>query len=827
MNKFRDFFIDETDGSLNNRFYILLFFVLTHVFFWKFLVPGNFAFSTDTMGAAYPVQKMAVDEMLSTRSLMLWNPYIFAGMPFLASFSFPFFYPGSLLFFVLPYDFSMSYVYVLHTFLMGCFMFAFLRHTKLSRQASFVGGLLFMFAAHYISLIYPGHGGKIFTITYLPLGLLFLDRGLDEKPFYNMTLMGLMVGLMFYASHVQILFYCGITLLFFFLFRVAAGVRSNGIKWAGRGALGFGYAFLLGIMLYAVILVPAWEYRGHTERKGGIVGASSYEFATSFSQPPEDMLYLLLRNPFGWGKDYGPLTPTTSDPFYKGRIGLRLSIDYLSVFGAVLALIALFFRRNIYTKAFFGLALLAAFLALGGFNPLYYYVYKLVPGFSIFRVPYAIMILIPLAVAVMSAQGMQYLLDADEARTGGGLMKFILAGCGALVVMLAVSLYFVTNPASVTSWLLGFETVREMLWGEYGDLMTRFGFFMDNVLMFLALLAVSLVLLFVYRRGILGVKYLTLAVSAFILADLWSIGWEFIKVVPTSSIESVYFRESPEIKYMKADKGGQFRVFSLVTNNELLYHRIQALTGYHAANLENINKLLETINFGNSTLDLLNARYLMLPKEPQYDFLNYPEPEARAELAKKYELLDDTEIYFYRNKTAAPRAYLVSDLWRLENDNQALTVLADRRFVPAQVAVVTEDVGGDAPFDQGADLTAQRVSITAYEADRMELDVSSPANSFMVISEVWYPGWKAYVDGKETQVYRTDYALRGIAMPAGEHKVVMEFSPATFKVGAAMSITALLFLAGVVLLPVYRKKGIGAARQRLGSVSMFFVRGIS
>jgi hypothetical protein len=295
LNSFSAFFIDKKDGSLNGRSYALAYFVLAHVFFWKLLVPGQVLFGTDIMTQSYPIQHMAVREMLQNRSLMLWNPYIFSGMPFLASFSFPFFYPLAILFFILPLGFAMGYEVLLHFFLMGLFMYVFLRHLKLARPAAFVGGLLFMFNAHLISLVYPGHGGKLFTMTYLPLAMMFLDRAMDERPLYNLTLMGLMVGLMFYGGHIQILFYCGIALLGFFLMRLISGLKGRGIAWGAKAAAGFACAFALGIMLYAVILFPAWEYRGYTGRAGGVTGASTYQFATSFSEPPEDLTEPCLR----------------------------------------------------------------------------------------------------------------------------------------------------------------------------------------------------------------------------------------------------------------------------------------------------------------------------------------------------------------------------------------------------------------------------------------------------------------------------------------------------------------------------------------------------
>jgi len=806
LAKIARFFVDEKDGSLNARFYVLAYFVLAHVFFWKFMVPGQMIFGTDVQNQSYPIQHMAVEQMLESGSLMLWNPYIFSGMPFLASFSFPFFYPLALLFFVLPLGFAMGYEMVLHFFLMGVFMYAFLRNLNVSRQAAFVGGLVFMFNAHLVSLVYPGHGGKIFTVTYLPLALMLLVRGFESERLYNFGLLGLVVGVMFYGGHPQILFYCGIAIALFFVFLAAAEYRRNGA--AGTARL-FGFltmSFALGALLYAVILLPAMQYRSHTKRSGGESGGSSYEFATSFSQPPEDMLYVPLRNPFGWGKDYGPNTPNTDGIFYRGRIGLRLSVDYAGVFVLVLALFAAVYVRNRYTWYFTALALLSMFLALGGFNPLYVYVYRYVPGFSLFRVPYAIMILLSVCWGALSGFGIQRLLDMNKPERDKGLRNFTYA-CGAVTVgVLGLWLYWKSDAAGVVNSLLGYDWVRQMLWGYYADVQERFAFFVHNLVVFSTLTAVSTGILLAYRKGWLKKRLIAAVAALFILIDLWPVGWEFIKTVPTNTLEQVYYRKTPAIKTMLDDKDGAFRVLSLVTNNELLYYRIQGMTGYHAVILGYYESALGRLNFNGGLVDLLNGKYLMLPKKTQYDFAVYPDASVRESLASKYELLDDNGIYFYRNRSPQGRAWLVNRIWWSKDQSEAMNVITDTRFRPSNFAVLArqQESGTSAPalsppIQEGADLSGQKVELTRFGPDSLEFRVFSPADAFMVVSEVWYPGWKAYLDGRETNIFRTDFLLRGVSMPAGEHVLTMEFKPPLYRLGAALSLLTLGFMAWLVV----------------------------
>ena len=814
MARIKSYFIDEKDGGFTSLTYIILYIVLAHVCFWKYLVPGNFAYGTDTVAASYPMQEMGMSEIFKNHSVPLWNPYLFSGMPLLASFSFHVFYPGSWIYFFISPKFATGYLYIIHFILMGCFFFAFARHLGLSRRASFVGGLLFMFNGHLVTLVYPGHGGKIYTMTWLPLALLFLDRALDRESFFNMTVVGLLVGMMFYGGHIQILFYCGIVLFLFLLMRLAEGARKRGYKWALKGAAGFVYAFGLGTLLYAAVLLPAFQYKHYTERgQGGtMTAASSYEFATSFSEPPEDLLYTVMHDPFGWGKDYGPNVPTTDGIFYRGRIGLRLSLDYFGVLGAVLALIGVLFKRNRYTWFFFGMGALTGFLALGGFNPFYRFIWQYVPGFSTFRIPYAIMILMPICGSVLAAFGMQYLLDYSAKGKPrakiDGLLYFIMGGTAVLALVFATAFYWKSDLGGAADRLLNHEWIRQMLWGQFDDVQERLSYFVENMFMFCGVLAVSLVLLLVYWKGWLNGKYLVLMVAVIVLADLWPVDWKMIKIIPASNLEDVFYKETPQIKTLEADKDGPFRVFAPGINNELLVRGIQSLTGYHPVPLTYYMKTLESVNFGNPILDLLNTKYLLLPKEPGYDFAAIPDAAARKMMMEKYEVLDNTDCYFYKRKKPLPRAWLVNRLLKVDDVDQALDAISDPRFPPFAAAAVSDNLPVAFSMDPNADLSGQKVQVTKYLPDEVDMDVDAPANSFLVASEVWYPGWKAYIDGKKTDVYRADYVLRGVPVLKGRHRLVFRFSPWTYNIGAVVSLLTLAYLISVIFIN-RRRRGAG------------------
>ncbi len=339
-----------------------------------------------------------------------------------------------------------------------------------------------------------------------------------------------------------------------------------------------------------------------------------------------------------------------------------------------------------------------------------------------------------------------------------------------------------------------------MLWGQFDDVQERLSYFINNMFMFCGVLAVSSLLLLVYWKGWLNRKYLVLIVAVIVLADLWPVDWKMIKTIPASNLEDVFYKETPQIKMMEADKDGPFRVFAPGVNNELLVRGIQSLTGYHPVPLTYYMKTLENVNFRNPVLDLLNTKYLLLPKEPGYDFAAIPDAAARNMMMEKYEVLDNTDCYFYKRKKPLPRAWLVNRLLKVDDVEQALDAISDPRFPPFVAAAVSDNLPVAFSMDPNADLSGQKVQVTKYLPDEVDIDVDAPANSFLVASEVWYPGWKAYIDGKKTDVYRTDYVLRGVPFPKGRHRLVFRFRPWTYTIGAVVSLLTLAYLVSVIFI---------------------------
>ena len=157
------------------------------------------------------------------------------------------------------------------------------------------------------------------------------------------------------------------------------------------------------------------------------------------------------------------------------------------------------------------------------------------------------------------------------------------------------------------------------------------------------------------------------------------------------------------------------------------------------------------------------------------------------------------EASIYENLRAMPRAWLVPEVLSVNSEEAfkaiRLSQMSDGRpFDPSQIALVEEPLTFKA---KTADPAATAQVVRAHDT-RVEVQTSSTSPSFLVLSDNYYPGWEATIDGTATHLFRTNFALRGVLIPAGGHIVKFEFKPMTFYYGAAISMTSLLLLATLI-----------------------------
>ena len=382
----------------------------------------------------YPYRDFAAAALRDGR-IPFWNPYIFLGAPFLANPQAAVLYPLHWPLSWLPVTQQIYWSAALHTWLLGMGGYALARRWGGSAWAGLVAALTLAGSGFYGGLI--GHINQMNGAAWLPWAVLALDaparaaglhtRRLRPDLWPRIAAFGLLVALMFLAGHTQTLYINLFGLGVWAIWPALAAPRGVSLRArverAAPRLLIYAGGVFLGLLISGAQLLPTLELSGLGLRSGGL----DYGEASSFSLRPLKLAWTLLPS-YGLA-DLGAVF---------GTLGYTEYVAYVGVIGLILAAAGAWKSRG--TARTFGLLLagLGLFLALGRWNPAYYLLYRLVPGFDLFRAPARWMMLYTLGVAMLAGAGADVLLArlratlatpraATLARTAAAALSVLLA----------------------------------------------------------------------------------------------------------------------------------------------------------------------------------------------------------------------------------------------------------------------------------------------------------------------------------------------------------------------------------------------------------------
>jgi hypothetical protein len=203
-------------------------------------------------------------------------------------------------------------------------------------------------------------------------------------------------------------------------------------------------------------------------------------------------------------------------------------------------------------------------------------------------------------------------------------------------------------------------------------------------------------------------------------------------------------------------------------------------------------------------VDLYGIKYItsVTPLEESEKFeLVYANLEGLH--GKREDLIKENTIKLYKNRSPLPRAWLVKD-FKIMDSKTILSMMAQKEFDPSQKVFVEEEPKWDnfrcPPLVEGSkgglkehlSGTKNKVEFISESNNRLRLQVGTTEDSLLVLSDTYYPGWKAFVNGKETKIYRADYTFRAIPLTAGTHRVEFVYDPISFKLGAGGTLLGIL-----------------------------------
>jgi hypothetical protein len=362
--------------------------VLILVFFWQIALTNRVLVGLDVFAYFYPYRDFASEAMRAAR-LPLWNPYLFMGVPLLANSQVAVLYPlhWPLLWLSAPKQVAWSIV--AHIWLAGAGTYLFARAAiKLRPLAAFIAAIVFALGGFLGAQV--EHVNQLNASAWLPWLLLCVDGAMARSRWRWSAILcgGAIAALALLAGHTQaayiVLFGAGA----YALLRGWPEFRARKI-WQGlRGVGALALMTIMGLVLAAGQLLPTLELSGVSVRSGGM----PYNEAASFSLKP-GLIFKAFLPPFLWEPPFSEYIA------YAGLIGLALA-----AVGAWAVL-----RRKRAGGTCLGLALIGVFLAFGAYNPVYYLLYKLVPGFDLFRAPARWLLLYAFGAAILAGIGLDIL----------------------------------------------------------------------------------------------------------------------------------------------------------------------------------------------------------------------------------------------------------------------------------------------------------------------------------------------------------------------------------------------------------------------------------
>lgn len=725
------------------------------VFFWRLFSPVEalrlHVVHGDFTNQFYPFRYFAAMEWRAGR-VPLWNPYVFAGHPFLADVQTAVFYPVSLAnalggaAFGFPLE-ALELEMAAHYPLAALFTYLLARQLVGSRLGATVAAVAFTFSGFLTS--YPAlQLPMLETAVWLPLILLFAELGATRRaaPHRWHVAAGLSFGICILAGHPQTALFVAYTSLAYLAYRTLSVRRDWRPVVAGAGvflATGFGLA--------AVQVLPTLELFGLSTRVSLPYEAAAHGY---------DRRALL-----------GILLPTWRGEraLYVGVAPLLLAA--LAVVWAILSrsgsgseqkggAVAVERQRGV-VLFLAALAALSVVLSLGGKGYLFRLFYLLAPGFALFRDQERIIYLFALSASLLAGFGASYLFHLPT--RGKGRARIIWWGLAAgLLVGVA---------GSVALLYLG-RRLRPVL--------DPSGALVPAVWFLLAFLLASGAVLYL-RRLTNSRRLVGLCLLGVIVADVFAVNLDGNLAPgnpdpgPRYATIVAALRTTPEEYRVRGENDEAF------PSNYAAVWRVPTISGDTPFALRRTDEFLRAHDAEWRRWQVLNVKY----------FVSRGAPFEGIELA-----LESGDLKVYRMIYSLPRAWAVRDVQVAEGPADALRRVLAPAYHPGDT-VILEEPTAIGPFVKG-----QRpdVRIAAYSPQRVEIEARADGNAMLVLADAYYPGWQALLDGTPVKLHRANFVARAVELPSGEHRVEFVYEPLPFKIGAVLSaLTAVAAMAGLLL----------------------------
>lgn len=757
--------------------YILFFIAIGMLYFSQMLLSEQIFIGRD-LGIYFLPPRYLWVQLVKSLELPLWNPYSFSGIPLLATLHPAIFYPPHLLYLFLPFHIVWNWLIILHFCFAGTTMYLLAGYLRASRIAAFVSGITFMLSGYLFSNHnLPTH---LFAIPWTPLIILYGLKYMDASKLKYLVLTAALLTVQFFAGAPEITLMTGFLLLCTMTFCKTFGTTQRNRLFKVKSIL---LIFMLFFLLSAIQLVPFYELFLHNVRLTGL----TFSEVTAWSLGWRDFLQFLLPDPFGYALN--------ADAYWAGQS--FYSTLYLGVLPLFLST-CYFLSRDRKRGIFLVLIGVSLLLALGRNTPLYKLLYHMPPFMSI-RFPVKFIFLFFFVICLCAGFGFDYMREKVEQAKQGvrtAAYIFMLGGVSSFLI-LTFSMLFAEKAHGILRYLKSyFVTFNDLSFVLH---------YVRRILLFTFLFSTATFLYLKTRHK----RVLSVALVTLLILDLFLINYNRY-----GSVSWSFFADKDRMKEYEFLRGNGETERYFVTPDTFnafysnLARRVQfgfyyspffglySIDGSEVLHIKDYVRFLNMLYRPLSTdqakrlLDVSGIRFLITSTPIGDKALK----ERRLALVKESRLAG-IELFFYEYKSYQGRFVLFNRVHHVKDEeamNRAL-LLGGVDF-RKELIIQSENEKSEVLKD-----VTGTVQLLSYAPNKVVLHSATDGDAYLYVSDTWYSGWRAYVDGNETRIYKANLAFRAVRIPAGQHTIVFRYLPVSLFLGLFLTVLGIVLSILLVL----------------------------
>lgn len=704
----------------------------------------------DAFKILLPLRMLAVD-LVKRGELPMWNPYQGAGTPLAAVMHPGFFNPFGIVFFFLPVHWAWTVFVYMQYVVLGAATYHCARTLRMSKISSLFTTVILLFSGfvtvrlEYTEFLY-GYAG-------LPLLLMLIEKVKRRSQPWHALAIAAVIAFVLVAGQPFMAFWV------FLLAALYAFVRLGFTKtiWA------VAWSVVLGIGMAAIQLVPTIELYLNSPMRDA---ASSSFLVHRFLVPWWHLITIAIPNFFGNHATYNYFGPGGD------------SIETTAFVGVIPVAFALYFifqrKVTVPQKYFMGLLVASIALAVDWWGSRAFHTLP-IPIIST-EAPSRLFAFSTLAIAFLAGWGMDAISKKVKGKSERWKIVKTFIGFCVLVLCVAFGSAFV-HYSRTSACLSSVPTCRIV------PIRTTI---LEAVWVVVAIMGALMGALTRKRVGYL------IIIGAVIGAGVYNA----YKFLPFSPATSFFPQTDLMTRLQNQPEREMYRVMSFehpshsnsrILPNVLTAYRVADPNYYNPLYIKRYGQLVAFANYQNMDEPLARSD-IQIHYDGLAPGMNFRRQRLLDMISARDGVVKKDATFEIHESTVLPRIYTVGMYQVIRDDKAMLEELFSETFDPYQSVLLEEDPGFVA-----ATSSAIRTNVTIDE-QRLLVSVETLKDTLLVVTDAYYPGWNAYIDGKRAKVLRANFALRAVHVPPGTHEVIVVYEPMSWKIGIAISFASLVLL---------------------------------